>query len=125
MGFAAASVAADDRVAAQKAPAVMITDNDNGGRFPARLGDVIALHLSENATTGYRWTPESYDEKQLKLVEADAAYPGGALGSGGEAIFRFEVVGPGSSTVSLRYWRDFEGPASIVRRFSVTIDVGQ
>ncbi len=125
MGFVAASVAADHPVPAQRAPTVMITDNDNGRSFPARVGEVVEFHLSENATTGYRWAPEGYDEKRLKLVGTEAGNPGAAIGSGGEAIFRFQIVGLGSSTVSLRYWRHWEGPSSIIRRFSVTIDVDQ
>jgi inhibitor of cysteine peptidase len=45
-----------------------------------------------------------------------------AVGSGGEAIFRFRVVGVGSSTLTLKYWRHWEGARSIIQRFAATID---
>jgi inhibitor of cysteine peptidase len=99
-----------------------VTDQDNGRHLPAHVGDLLMLHLAENATSGYRWAPESYDTRLLELVEATAAYPNAAVGSGGEAIFRFRVVGAGSGTLALKYWRHWEGAGSITQRFAVTID---
>ena len=100
-----------------------LTDQDNGRRLPAQVGDLLEIHLAENATTGYRWAPDSYDTGLLELAEATASYPNAAVGSGGEAIFRFRVVGVGSGTLTLKYWRHWEGPGSSIQRFAVTIDV--
>jgi inhibitor of cysteine peptidase len=99
-----------------------ITDRDNGRRLPAHVGDRLEIRLAENATAGYRWAPDGYDAGLLELTEATASYPNAAVGSGGEAIFRFRVVGVGSSTLTLKYWRHWEGEGSIIQRFAVTID---
>jgi predicted secreted protein len=99
-----------------------LTDRDNGRRLPAHLGDLLEIHLAEIAPAGYRWAPDSYDTGLLELAEATASYPSAAVGSGGEAIFRFRIVGVGSSTLTLRYWRHWEGTGSIIQRFAVTID---
>ena len=112
-----------------------LTDQDNGRHLPVHVGDLIEIHLAENATAGYRWAPDSYDTGLLELAEATASYPSAvlrepmeltesevAVGSGGEAIFRFRVVGVGSSTLTLKYWRHWEGARSIIQRFAVTID---
>ena len=99
-----------------------LTDQDNGRHLPVHVGDLLEIHLAENATTGYRWAPDSYDSGLLELVEATADYPGTAVGSGGEAVFRFRIVGVGSSTLALKYWRHWEGAGSIIQRFTVTID---
>jgi predicted secreted protein len=99
-----------------------LTDRDNGRRLPAHVGDLLEIHLPENATAGYRWAPDSYDTGLLELAEATASYPSAAVGSGGEAIFRFRVVGVGSSTLTLKYWRHWEGTGSTIQRFAVTID---
>ena len=99
-----------------------LTDQDNGRRLPVHVGDQLEIHLAENATAGYRWAPDSYDSGLLDLAEATANYPNAAVGSAGEAIFRFRVVGPGSSTLALKYWRHWEGAGSIIQRFVVTID---
>jgi len=103
---------------------VTLTEQDNGRRVPVQVGDLVEIHLAENATTGYRWAPDSYDAGVVKLAEATARYPNTAVGSGGEAIFRFEVVGAGSGTLSLKYWRQWEGAGSIIQRFAVTLDAG-
>jgi predicted secreted protein len=70
-----------------------LTDQDNGRRLPVHLGELLEIHLAENATAGYRWAPDNYDTRLLELAEATATYPNAAVGSGGEAIFRFRVVG--------------------------------
>jgi inhibitor of cysteine peptidase len=97
-------------------------EQDNGRRLPARVGDVIEVRLAENASTGYRWAPDIHDARVLEAIEAAANYPNAAVGSGGEAIFRFRVVGPGSGSLALKSWRHWEGAGSTVQRFAVTID---
>lgn len=99
-----------------------LTDQDNGRRLLVHVGDLLEIHLGENATAGYRWAPDSYDTTLLELAEATASYPNVAVGSGGEAIFRFRIVGVGSSTLTLKYWRHWEGTGSIIQRFAVPID---
>jgi inhibitor of cysteine peptidase len=101
---------------------VTLTDQDNGLRLPLHVGDMLEIHLAEIATAGYRWAPDNYDTGVLELAEATASYPSAAVGSGGEAIFRFRVVGVGSSTLVMKYWRHWEGSGSIIQRFAVTID---
>jgi inhibitor of cysteine peptidase len=99
-----------------------LTDQDNGRRLAVHVADVLQLRLAENATTGYRWATDSYDNGLLELVEATASYPNAAVGSGGEAMFQFRAIGVGSGTLTLKYWRHWEGTGSIIRRFAVTID---
>lgn len=107
-------------VGANDVAQLILTDADNGRQVSAHVGDEISLHLAENATTGYRWAVESHDPG-LEPLEATANYPNTAIGSGGEAIFRFRPVAPGSGKLALIYWRHWEGTGSIIRRFSVTI----
>jgi inhibitor of cysteine peptidase len=99
-----------------------LREQDNGRRVPAHVGDEIEVRLAENATTGYRWAPDSPDAGVLQPVEATANYPSAAVGAGGEAIFRFRVVGPGSGKLALKSWRHWEGDRSIIQRFAVTVD---
>jgi inhibitor of cysteine peptidase len=101
---------------------VTLTQQDDGRTLSAHVGDILELHLAENATTGYRWEPDNDDAKVLELAETSSNYRGGTPGSGGEAIFRFRVIATGSGTLSLKYWRHWEGAGSIVKRFRLTID---
>lgn len=122
-GCVAASGGAAPRATAKgNRPMLTLTDQDNGRHLAVHVGDLFEIRLPENATTGYRWAPDSHDTRLLAPVEATASYPGAALGSGGEAIFRFRVVGVGSGTLALKYWRHWEGAGSIIQRFAVTID---
>ena len=97
-------------------------EQNDGQRVPAHVGDVFTLRLPENASTGYRWAPDTYDAGSLAIVEEASDYPNATPGSGGEAIFRFRVVRAGPSTLVMKYWRHWEGAASIQRRFTVTVD---
>jgi inhibitor of cysteine peptidase len=99
-----------------------LSEQDNGRRVPAHVGDVLEVRLAENATTGYGWALDSSNAGLLEPVEATSDYPSAAVGAGGAAIFRFRVVGPGSGTLALKYWRPWEGDRSAIRRFAVTID---
>lgn len=99
-----------------------LTAADNGRHVAARVNEVIELRLAENATTGYRWEPDHYDGGLLQWLETTALYPEGAVGAGGEAVFRFKVVAAGSGVLALKYWRHWEGTGSIVQRYAVTVD---
>ncbi|CAN5554067.1 hypothetical protein BH10PSE4_BH10PSE4_19390 [soil metagenome] len=100
-----------------------LTEQDNGRRQVARVGDTVELRLSENATTGYRWALDAHDAAFLEALDETADYPSAAVGSAGEAVFRFRVARAGSGRLSLKYWRSWEGEGSILERFSVTLDV--
>ena len=99
-----------------------LTRQDNGRRVAAHVGDMIELRLPETATSGYRWAPDGHDSRVLDLAETTALYPHAAPGSGGQAIFRFRVIGVGAGVLSLKSWRGWEGDGSIVERFAATID---
>jgi len=99
-----------------------LSEQDNGRRLPAHVGDVLEVHLAENASTGYRWAPDTYDARLLEPVEATSSYPNATIGAGGTATFRFRVIGSGSGAFALKYWRHWEGDRSAAQRFTVTID---
>lgn len=99
-----------------------VTERHDGQHLSLRRQELFELHLAENATAGYRWEIDSCDTGLLELVEATARYPSVTPGSGGTAVFRFRVIGTGSCALKLKYWRHWEGNASIRQRFSVMID---
>ena len=87
------------------------------------MGDTIEICLPENATAGYRWSADENDTSLFEVGEVSAEYPKEAIGSGGQACVRIIAHSPGSGTVRLKYWRPWEGPDGILRRFSVDVDV--
>lgn len=100
-------------------------EHDNGRLISGRVGDVLSVRLGENASTGYRWSLDKLSPSRLELIEGAADYPKEQIGSGGEAIFRFRVIGPGASTLSLKYCRAWEGDRPALRRFVLKVAAGR
>jgi inhibitor of cysteine peptidase len=101
---------------------ISITEHNDGEQVSAQVGDTIEIHLPENATTGYRWEPDSLDSHIFELEEATGNYRSGVIGSGGDAQFRIRVLAPGSAALRLRYWRRWEGERGVLKRFEVKVN---
>jgi inhibitor of cysteine peptidase len=102
-----------------------LTQADNGKSVEARPGDLIIIRLPENPTTGFRWTVDKMDSLRVEAqgssfsVARDAA-----VGGGGERTFSFKVKGEGGAgNIGLQLRRPWEGDASVVERYGVTVNV--
>ena len=120
-GLAALALSGSGASMAAAQGTLNLTEQDNGGQISARAGEEVILRLPENVTTGFRWAVEDANPK-LELASAThESSRSAALGASGQALFRFRVIGTGSEKLSLKYWRQWEGDASIVKRFVVTV----
>ena len=90
---------------------VALVEKDNDRTVAIRLGDILQVTLPENATTGYRWAIDSYDEDLVKALANQPRYPAQAIGSGGEVAFTFEAKKIGSGEIVLKHFRHWEGDA--------------
>ena len=99
-----------------------VSETDNGTTLPAQVGDVVHLRLSENPTTGYRWTVLTGAQSVLSLRNDDfqQSVPGGT-GSGGERNLRFEAVNPGTVKLELELRREWEPSSAARKRFGLTV----
>ena len=104
-------------------PMLLIAEKDNERTVNVRLGEQVRIQLPENATTGYRWAVDRYDEEFIEAIAAESRYTLNAVGSGGEVEFIFQGKKPGSGEISLKYWRHWEGDASITNRFHLRLNV--
>ena len=105
-------------------PTITLMRADSGKVVETRVGDTLVLHLDENPTTGYRWAMETRDEEVVALQSA--VYVHGrstGVASGGQRSLTFHAKKAGSVTLQLKLWRAWEGDASIVERFGVTLQV--
>jgi inhibitor of cysteine peptidase len=100
---------------------VSLTGDDNGRSLALREGDVVAIQLAENPTTGFRWDVDHVDEG-VELID-DTYSPGAApqFGSGGLREFRFRYRGLAPTRITLKNWRSWEGESSVVARFTVEL----
>ncbi len=105
-------------------PDLILTQADTGKSFMVHPGDVIAIQLKENPTTGYRWAIDRSDDTILALQSSDfVGPPGTGIGGGGTRTFTFKAQKPGAVHLQLKQWRSWEGDSSIIGRYDVTIQV--
>lgn len=91
-------------------PVTLSAGSDN--QLP--VGTVGRVTLAGNPTTGFAWHAVIADPSVLSQV--DAAYtpsaPDGAVGAGGTYTWDFKALKAGKTTITFKYYRDWEGDAS-------------
>jgi predicted secreted protein len=100
-----------------------VSEQQNGARITARVGDVIVLHLPENATTGHRWAITSLNEARFVVEDSGYRRQGRAVGSGGEVYWKLRARSAGKSRIELVNRREWEGDRSIIDRFAIDAEV--
>ena len=98
-------------------------ETDNDRTVDVHVGEIVKVTLPENATTGYRWAIDSYDEKHIEALATEPHYTAKGIGSGGEVAFTFQGKKVGSGDIALKYWRHWEGDSSIINRFRLRLKV--
>ncbi len=106
---------------------VNVNDSDNGSQVTLRQGQILAVTLESNPTTGYSWAPV---EKQNSIFEpfGDPIYfppeeVDGVVGAGGWEIFYFRSVSAGQETLQLVYRRSWETDVEPIKTFSIDVVV--
>ena len=100
-----------------------LVETDNDRTVDVRLGDVVRITLPENASTGFRWTIDRYDEDIIEALGSEPRYTAGDVGSGGEIAFTFKAKKAGRGKIALKHWRHWEGDRSVIGRFRVRLNV--
>jgi inhibitor of cysteine peptidase len=102
---------------------LLLVENDNGRTVDIRVGESVRITLSENATTGYRWAIDRYEEEFIEAVSTEPSNTANALGSGGEVAFIFKGKKIGTGEIILKHWRHWEGDSSVTTRFRIQLRV--
>ena len=114
-------------VAASPAPSagtatIVVGMAANGTTVRLHRGDVLAVRLAGNPTTGYRWSAVRVPPAVRLLASRYVPSKPQRLGSGGTYVFRFGA-GNGSGKVVLHYRRPWE-PRTPLRIFMLTVRSG-
>jgi len=107
-------------------PIVALTQADNGKTIHVHTGDLVALSLYENGTTGYTWALKQPDATILALQSSMFNAPPHSnhlVGVGGTRVFTFLAKKSGTVHLQLKYWRSFVGDSSIAERYNVMVKV--
>jgi inhibitor of cysteine peptidase len=99
-----------------------LTEADDGRSVDLYVGETVDVTLPENATTGYRWAIDRLDPGIVEANESKPRYPSGQVGNAGQVTFAFKATKAGSGEVLLKYWRHFEGDASVTKRFGIRLN---
>jgi predicted secreted protein len=84
----------------------ILREQDAGKTVDVPVGDVAEIRLSENPTTGYRWTITQFGEKNCAVVHDQFVAPADkAYGAGGEHIWQLRAIAPGDCEIELIYSR--------------------
>lgn len=102
-------------------------DDANGSTVAVAVGDVIAIELAGNPTTGYQWQLQEVRgtavDRRGKVEYRQSTAGKGVAGAGGVFCASFAAVRKGEATVVLAYRRPWEKDKEPLRQFSVTINV--
>jgi predicted secreted protein len=79
------------------------------------VGQVFAIALAGNPTTGYTWQSE-IDDRYLELLGLEFEPGGEAIGAGGCEVFRFEALQSGETEIAFEYRRSWGGPPGDTKR---------
>ena len=102
---------------------LIIIERDNGREVDITCGESLQIILSENATTGYRWTIDHYNKEIFELVTSEGDYLSNPIGSGGEIKLIFKTKKKGRGEILLKNWRHWEGESSVISRFGIVVHV--
>jgi inhibitor of cysteine peptidase len=84
---------------------VELDASDNGSQIEVEVGQILAVTLETNPTTGFWWEVAKLDDNVLQQQGSPSYRRLGkeVPGAGGLAIYRFEAVGVGQTTLELAY----------------------
>ncbi|MDK2974851.1 MAG: hypothetical protein PWP08_1222 [Methanofollis sp.] len=105
-------------------PSAVFDRTANGTTVDLKVGDVVAIALEENPTTGYRWNATvSAGLTILNDTYAEDEHAAGMVGVGGTRTWLLRADTPGDLTFSAMSMRPWENVSAADETFFVTFSV--
>lgn len=103
----------------------VITINDNGQEITVRQGDLFRIELEAPGATGYLWQVEDLDASRLELINQSTRVPlsDGKMGGPVVSVFTFRAISEGSLTLTIDYYRPWEGRTKAEKTFTLTVNI--
>jgi inhibitor of cysteine peptidase len=99
---------------------MVVDEGQSGSSVDLPRGEVLAIRLKENPSTGYRWMIESAEG----LAPEDGGSSNPVPGAAGIREFRFRAIASGLHQLSLKHWRDWQGESSVIGRYLIKVNIG-
>ena len=94
-----------------------------GAKNTLNAGDTGVVMLKGNPTTGYTWQYKIDDESIVKLDTESSVPDSGLIGAGSTFDWNFKALKPGTTTITFKYYRTWEGEASALQTAEYTVTV--
>jgi inhibitor of cysteine peptidase len=93
-----------------------------GSTVEVAAGELFAVELAENPTTGYRW--DFVPDPGVEVVSSSyTANPGSGVGGAGVRQFMFRANAAGEFVVRGKLWRSWLKDSSAIQRCEITVRV--
>ncbi len=106
---------------------INVNDSDNGSQVTLKQGQILAVTLESNPSTGYSWYPVEKQDSILEKFGDTLYFPSedddGIVGAGGWEILYFTSINIGRETLELVYRRSWEEGVEPVKTFSIDVVV--
>ena len=103
--------------------AITLTKQDNGKPIALKKGEILAISLASNATTGFEWNVGEIDNNFLRYDAKDYFGTGFAVGSGGTETLCFTAINIGKTSLSVIYHRPFEKNVAPIDTFKIAVEI--
>jgi len=103
---------------------ISVNEQDNNSSLSLDSGTILIVTLRENASTGFKWHLERYDQNILSL-ESDTYSMSSTsrIGGGGSRLLRFSAIAPGQTVLRLLKPRTWQRPENYADQFTLSISV--
>lgn len=107
-------------------PDIQLTAENAGERVELQTGQVLAITLASNPTTGYSWHVAEGNESVLRL-QGDPEFQSESdlVGAGGVEVLRFEAVAAGEAALTLTYDRPWETDVEPLEVFTIHVVIAE
>ena len=108
---------------------VTLDANADGTTQQLKVGEIMAVILESNASTGYSWEASISNPSVLvQMEEAQYQEPVSTtgtpvVGAAGTETFYFQAIGSGTTSITLDYLRSFESNTLPAQTVFITIEV--
>lgn len=104
---------------------LILNQDDNNRTAEVKVGEQVAIRLSANPATGFTWAVDENDSRLLALESTHYIEPSepGVIGARGRQFFTFTARQAGEVTLKLKYWRFWDGDASVAERYAITLQI--
>jgi inhibitor of cysteine peptidase len=103
---------------------ITVTRAQEGQEIALKVGNILQIELPGSGGTGYSWLAENSFSPYLKLLDQTirqlkAGLPGGSV----TYIWRFKAVKPGTTGITMAYFRPWEGAKTAKDHFRLKLRI--